>query len=164
MADHGVVQSAKHLRKGNTPLLVPAGGATLIKTGPELKVVRVWLDGATSVDYDMPEKYLAEHLRKSFDALRLWKNAQEGHVLAPWDARARPPDKSWHPFKGGGRFWWKGPLEALVFGTQVSTPADVGPAQRFTPGAAHLQATGGKVAYRVGSYFTVREHLAEVPV
>lgn len=120
---------------------------------------RVWLDGSHSFQYD--QRVTGHDLVKAFDKLVAWK-AKEGYSLAPYQTGARPPRGAWKPIPGG-RFWWEGPLDALVIGKVLKTAiGDAAP--RLTTGEEHLKETGGKIAFRVGSWFIVREHLAELPV
>lgn len=156
-----VLNSPAQLRRGAATLLPATADAPLIKVTPDLQLQRVWLDGSHSCDFDMPSTYRHDFLIKAFDKLVAWKES-EGYALAPYRSALKAPDRSWRMIPGG-RFWWKGPLEAIVLGKFLRTAS--GPAAlRMTTGDAHLQETGGKVAYRVGSYFVVREHLAEVLV
>jgi hypothetical protein len=115
------------------------------------------VSGAASADHDMPASYRLEHLRKAFERLVWWQEKQ-GLVLLPRKQELRP-DPSWKTYPGG-RFWWKGPLEALVIGKLVQT-AEGPAARKMTSGEEHLHETGGKVAFRVGAYFAEREHVVE---
>jgi len=146
-------------------LLLPASvGAPLVRSTLNLGVRRVWVDGVYSIDYDMPDKFLAEKLLHAFSELVRWQESQ-GLLLAPFDRKALAPRRSsnglpWRRWKQDGRFWVSGPTQALVFQT---IPTAIGPAaRRMTTGEENLRETGGKIAYRVASWFYQREYLAEV--
>ena len=147
-----VLNTPGQLRRAALASGLASAGSPLIKVTPELEVRRVWIDGTHSADWDMPARHLPLFLRKAFDKLVAWKES-EGYLLAP--KSNTPPPKDGYDWKAypGGRFWWAGPYEAIVIN---------GKAIRNTTGEERLQETGGKIAYRVASYFYVREHLAEV--
>ena len=154
-----VLNTPGQMRRAATPLLVSASGAPLIMETPNLKLRLDWIEGSHSFQYD--QQVTAADLIRAFNKLLAWQEAA-GAQLAPYRQHAQPPDGSWHPIRGG-RFWWKGPLEALVIGKFIKTAiGDAAPRKRT--GDDHLQDTGGRIAFRVGSYFIVREHLAEIPV
>lgn len=154
-----VLNNPAQLRRAASPLLPSAAGVPLVKETPTLNLQRVWLDGSHSFQYD--QEVTGADLIHAFNKLVAWKES-EGYMLAPYRQAAVPPDNTWHPIRGG-RFWWKGPLEALVIGKFIQTA--IGPAApRLTTGEEHLKETGGRIAFRVGTYFIVREHLAELPV
>lgn len=141
-------------------MLSASADAPLMKATPELKVVKVWVDGSHSADWDMPQHHLPRFLIEAFEKLVKWQELQ-GLQLAPWQPNQRAGTKGWKAFQGG-RFWWQGPFEAHVFGDKLlnGKPA----ARRQTTGEQRLRETGGKISYRVASYFLTREHLAEVKV
>ncbi len=176
---HPVLNTPAQMRRGSTLLLPAVSGAPLVKSTPELGIQRVWLDGTMSCDVEMistPDraaKYLPGFLLDAFSRLVRWKESQ-GYQLAFWEPGLKPPKGEkykWQPMSGG-RFWACGPFEALVFKMRQVPHIDgvtgkrsmVDIANRQTTGEERLNETGGQVAYRVASYFTVRQHLAEVPV
>lgn len=178
---HPVLNTPAQMRRASTLLLPAVSGAPLIKSTRDLAVTAVWLDGTASCDVDMiktmdrARKYLPGFLRQSFEALRAWKEAS-GYQLALFKPGQQPPPGAmlrykWTPMEGG-RYWACGPFEALVMGgikTQEVDPrtgkvSTVEVARKHTVGDERLEETGGKIAYRVASFFTVRQHLAELPV
>jgi hypothetical protein len=177
---HPVLNTPAQMRRASTLLLPAVSGAPLIKSTRDLAVTAVWMDGTASCDVDMiktparVQKYLPGFLRKSFQTLVQWKESQ-GYVLAPYNPGQQPPRHAkrynWVAMEGG-RYWACGPFEALVIGgikarevdPRTGRSFDVEIARKHTVGDERLQETGGKVAYRVASFFTVRQHLAELPV
>lgn len=172
---HPVLNTPAQMRRGATALLPAASGSPLIKVTPDLKVVKVWIDGATRVDYDMPIKHLPKVLVEAFRQLVRWQESN-GLQLAPLTRSLRPPlkvrQKVGTPWYDLGAFWASGPHQKLQ--TEMRTVTEVDPetgrrfkapvANRMVNGDDYLQQANGEISYRVGAYFTVREHLAELPV
>jgi len=176
---HPVLNTPAQMRRAAGLLLPASSGAPLVKSTPTLEVVKIWMDGTMSCEVEMiatPDsaaKFLPGFLLDAFSRLVRWKEAQ-GYQLAMWQPGLKPPKGEkykWAPMSGG-RFWACGPFEALVFKMRQVPEVDprtgrrkmVDVANRQTTGEDRLNETGGMVAYRVASYFTVRQHLAEVPV
>ena len=147
-----VLNTPSQLRRGATPSLSSSGGV-LIKSTPGLKVVRVWVDGMAHVYHDLPERLRPAFLLEAFGELLEWQE-KKGLQWAPYEAKAKPPSpEGWHRFGG---IWWKGPLQSVW-----ALPRGQA---RLVAGEDYLNQAGGKVGYRVGSYFLVREQIAEVLV
>lgn len=164
-------------REWALPILAPAAGVPLIRKTQNLEIRLIWLDGFHSCDWDFDPKYRDKFLLKAWEKLIAWKAGEmaithkgQGYGLPPFRASRRPPERGWHRF-AAGRFWWKGPLEALVFGRHVYAgdrrepdfDGTKGPwliGRVLRSGEDHLNDTGGRIGYRVGSWFTLRETLA----
>ena len=162
-----------HLRRWAKPIVPAVAGVPLIKSTHDLQLRLTWLDGSHSCDWDFDEKHLAKFLLGAILKLANWKQ-KEGYLFHNAPESWMPPDLSWRRFRSKS-FWWKGPLEAIVIGKLIyrgdegerDFDGSKGPwptAIQKRSGEQHLNDTGGKIAYRVGAYFVVREHLAEIRV
>lgn len=162
-----------HLRRWARPIVPAAAGVPLIKSTHDLQLRLTWLDGSHSCDWDFDEKHLSKFLLAAILKLANWKQ-KEGYLFHNAPNSWTPPDNTWRRFPGKA-FWWLGPVEAIVLGGLISRGDEgerdfdgtKGPwltAREMRSGEQHLNDTGGKIAYRVGAYFTVKQHLAEVAV
>lgn len=175
-----VLNTPGQMRRAAGLLLPAASGAPLIKSTRELKVRRVWLDGTASCDYDMIEtpdraqKYLPQFWQRSFNKFVEWQE-KEGYVLCQYDPAARAPSarrQGYTWYQWSGRCWVAGPFEKIVLGGNRIKDVDPRTGREFytevarkqTEGEERLNETGGLITYRFGSFFNVREHLAELPV
>lgn len=120
----------------------------------------------------MPPKHLERFLRGAMEKLITWKETEGYQFLYHPPDYWRPPN-GWYRH-GSNSFWWMGPVEATVIGKYVYVGDEDEPdftgrkgpwpsAPHRRVGEANLEQTGGKVAYRVGGFWTVREHLQEIP-
>lgn len=170
---HPLLNGKQKLREWAPPIVPAAPGVPLVKSTHQLEVRAVWMDGTHSTDWDMPQKHLAPLLKAAMRKLVNWKESEGFQFIqAPPPTWRPPPEGRWRRFPNAG-FWWTGPEEAIVIGKFVhrgdpgesdfdgtAGPWPVAPERQV--GAENLEATGGKVAYRVGGFWTVREHLVEV--
>lgn len=169
------------LRRWAPSIVTPSAGGPLIRSTQDLQVRLTWMDGTVSCDWDFPAKATPEQARRfligAMRKLIAWKSGGDdgkgGQGYQFISLNKRPPTKGWHKFPSMN-FWWTGPVEAIVLGGYVyrgdkgerdfdgtKGPWNIG--RTLRSGEAHLNDTGGKVAYRVGGWFLVREWLNEVP-